>query len=192
MPVRQPSKRTPAAEVRTNLIRAGREILERDGVAGLTVRDVAKAAGVAPMGVYNHFDGKEGLLVALVTDGFNEFAETIATTDDDPAERLAHSGREYRQFAVKNPTVYTLMFTTECDPAAEPAVRAFLAITEIVRYGQAAGVIRPGNPLDHAMLLWSCVHGAVSLELAGSAPDFIDHESNYEQVIGLIARGLAP
>lgn len=60
------TRRTPATEVRTNLIASGRRILERDGVAGLTVRVVATDAGVAPMGVYNHFDGKEGLLDALV------------------------------------------------------------------------------------------------------------------------------
>lgn len=69
----KPRTRTAGADVRSALLRAGRTILERDGTAGLTVRAVAGEAKVAPMGVYNHFDGRDGLLDALVTDGYAEF-----------------------------------------------------------------------------------------------------------------------
>ncbi|MGC4935119.1 TetR/AcrR family transcriptional regulator [Gordonia sp. DT30] len=186
------NRRTPATEVRANLIRAGRHILERDGVSGLTVRAVAKEAGVAPMGVYNHFDGKEGLLDALVSDAFFELATATATTDTDPVERLAHSGRAYREFALAFPTVYELMFSADCDPSTDAAATAFDSLADVVRYGQVAGMIRAGDPLLLAMQIWSCVHGAVSLELARSGPPFIDPAGNYADVIALIARGVRP
>ncbi|MGV9669747.1 MULTISPECIES: TetR/AcrR family transcriptional regulator [unclassified Gordonia (in: high G+C Gram-positive bacteria)] len=193
MPSATPSRRTPATEVRANLIHAGRRILERDGVAGLTVRSVAKEAGVAPMGVYNHFDGKEGLLDALVSDAFAEFGHNLrAVTDSDPAARLAHSGRAYRDFALAYPIVYELMFSSECQPDAETAQGAFTALSDIVQYGQAAGVIRTGDAAVLAMQVWSCAHGAVSLELAGALPPLLDPAANYEGVLALIANGLRP
>lgn len=183
-------RRTPATQVRANLIVAGRAILERDGVVGLTVRAVAKEAGVAPMGVYNHFDGKEGLLDALVSDGFAELGRAVATTESDATERLAHSGRAYRQFALANPVVYRLMFSADSEPDPDVAGTAFDALVDVIRYGQAAAVIRTGDAKSLAMQIWSCVHGAVSLELANSGPPFINRADNYEEVIALIARGV--
>lgn len=144
------------------------------------------------MGVYNHFDGKSGLLDAVVSDGFREFAAATAATDADPTARLAESGRGYRRFAVGNPTLYSLMFMKDCVPDEEAATDAFSVIAEIVRYGQTGGVIRDGDPNQLAMNIWSCVHGAVSLELGSRQPPFVDAEANYEGVIALIARGVAP
>ncbi|MCF8571851.1 WHG domain-containing protein [Gordonia sp. HY002] len=184
--------RTPAAHIRAALVAAGRKILEEEGPTGLTVRAVAGAAGVAPMGVYNHFEGKNGLLDAVVTDGFREFATIIAATDADPTARLAESGRGYRRFAIANPTVYSLMFAKDCNPDVESATNAFEVIVEIVRYGQTGGVIRDGDPNQLAMNIWSCVHGAVSLELATPQPPSVDMQANYESVIALIGRGIAP
>lgn len=201
----KPRTRTPAADVRDQLIAAGRRILERDGVPGLTVRAVATEAGVAPMGVYNHFDGKEGLLDAVVTDGFIEFGKTITATDEDPVARLQNSGRAYRRFALANPTLYSLMFSTTCNPEPSAAANSFAVLADIIRYAQVAGLIRAGDPQQLAMYTWSCVHGAVSLELAGAkaamdscpatgdrpAQQPFDGDANYEGVLALIAAGLA-
>ncbi|MFT4126876.1 MAG: TetR/AcrR family transcriptional regulator [Gordonia sp. (in: high G+C Gram-positive bacteria)] len=185
------TKRTPATEVRANLLRAGREILERDGVAGLTVRAVAKAAGVAPMGVYNHFDGKGGLLDALVSDAFDEFAVAIAATDTDPVDRLTASGRAYRRFALANPVAYSLMFSTACQPDADTAARAFAVLVGIIQYGQAGGVLHAGDPTAMAIQAWSAVHGAVSLELSAKALEMGgDPDEIYEGILRFVARGL--
>lgn len=192
MPRTPISRRTPAAQVRSSLLEAARQILEAEGPSGLTVRAVAASAGVAPMGVYNHFDGKDGLLSAAVNDGFTEFARAIATTDNDPTDRLLASGRAYRTFALANPTLYSLMFGGQCDPDTEVAADAFTALLEIVRYGQVGGIIRDDDPGSIAMQVWSCVHGAISLELASPTPPGAVMDENYENVINLIARGLAP
>ena len=185
------TRRTPATEVRTNLIASGRRILERDGVAGLTVRVVATDAGVAPMGVYNHFDGKEGLLDALVNDAFAEFARMIDVTDDDARERLAHSGRAYREFALRYPVAYSLMFSREHHPDSDVAEHAFSVLTEHIRYGQNAGLLVKDDPHQATMQVWSCVHGAVALELAGTHPPTIDPVENYEHVLAVVLRGLS-
>ncbi|HQV18222.1 MAG TPA: TetR/AcrR family transcriptional regulator [Gordonia sp. (in: high G+C Gram-positive bacteria)] len=186
------SARTPATEIRINLLAAGRRILERDGETALTVRAVAKEAGVAPMGVYNHFDGKEGLLNALVSDGFAEFAGVVTAIDTDPAERLRNCGRNYRTFALANPNLYTLMFSTDCEADDEVAARSFGVLADIVRYGQGVGSIRPGDAFDLAAQVWACVHGAVALELTDAYPPFIDAGELYEHVLDLVARGVQP
>ncbi|MFW0788320.1 TetR/AcrR family transcriptional regulator [Gordonia sp. CPCC 205333] len=190
-PSKRATSRTPASQIRTSLVAAGRRILEDSGESGLTIRAVASAAGVAPMGVYNHFDGKEGLLNAVVTDGFREFATIIDASDDDAAQRLANSGRGYRRFALANPTLYSLMFARDCHPETEIAGNAFEVLTETIRYGQTGGIIRDGDPYSIALQVWSCVHGAMSLELGAGLPDVVEAGANFENVIELIARGLA-
>ncbi len=144
------------------------------------------------MGVYNHFDGKDGLLDAVVTDGFVEFAQAIGTTDSDASARLLNSGVAYRRFALNYPTLYELMFSTECNADMDTAENAFRVLTDVIRYGQAAGVVRPGDPDGLAFQTWSAVHGAMSLELARSYPPSVDAEANFEQILGFITRGLAP
>ncbi|MBD0860401.1 TetR/AcrR family transcriptional regulator [Gordonia sp. zg691] len=188
----KPRTRTSAAEVRSALLTAGRTILERDGESGLTVRAVAAEAKVAPMGVYNHFDGRDGLLDALVTDAFVEFGRAVAATDDDPVARLRNSGRAYREFAMSNPVIYGLMFSAHCTPEPEAAINAFAVLVDVIRYGQVAGVIMAGDPSDLAVQAWSAVHGAVSLELAGTHPPQVDAPQSYEKVLDFVARGFAP
>lgn len=184
------SRRTPATEVRAKLIDAGRVLLERDGPAGLTIRTVATEAGVAPMSVYNHFGDKDGLLDGLVTDAFREFGAAIAVTDSEATERLRHSGRAYREFAITYPVVYSLMFSTGCAPDPFVATSAFSVLADLVRYGQAAGVLRPDDPFAIAMQIWSCTHGAMSLELAGAGPPGVDYARNFEHLLELLLRGL--
>lgn len=188
----KPRTRTAGADVRSALLRAGRTILERDGTAGLTVRAVAGEAKVAPMGVYNHFDGRDGLLDALVTDGYAEFGRAIATREDDPATRLRNAGVAYRKFALANPVLYGLMFSAQCTPEIDVTANAFEVLVDTIRYGQVAGVIMSADPVEQAMQTWSAVHGAVSLELAHAYHPDVDASANYENVLDFVARALAP
>ncbi|MGZ8177343.1 TetR/AcrR family transcriptional regulator [Williamsia sp. SKLECPSW1] len=186
-------RRTPAADVRDALIAAGHHVLATQGVKALTVRTVATEAGVAPMGVYNHLDGKDGLLSALVADGFERLrAATVASPDSDPVIRLRTAGRNYRTFALANPTLYRLMFSGECDPG-DAGDAALGALTELIRYGQAAGIVRDDDPMELTMVVWSAVHGAVSLEIDGSSPPSVSvgGEQVFEAVLDMIERGCA-
>ena len=61
------------------LLASAAEILETEGPDGLSVRRIAAAAHVAPMGVYNHFDSKYGIVEALFIQGFERLGEAMAT-----------------------------------------------------------------------------------------------------------------
>ena len=96
----KPRTRTSAAEIRSSLIRAGRTILERDGEAGLTVRAVAAEAKVAPMGVYNHFDGRDGLLAHTYMLGANGQSNGCVSFRDYQAFLRAYQNGQVKRLVV--------------------------------------------------------------------------------------------
>ncbi len=167
--------RTPSADMRGALLTAAADILEAEGPDALSVRRIAAAAGVAPMGVYNHFDSKNGIIEALFIDGFERLREALTTIADieDPYEALREGGRRYRALALAHPMTYRLMFLRTI-PSFEPslvaleiAARAFESLVAAVTRAMAAGVLAVGPPTETAQVIWSNVHGWASLELAG-------------------------
>jgi AcrR family transcriptional regulator len=191
--------RTPSAEMRDALLTAAADILENEGPDGLSVRRIAKAAGVAPMGVYNHFDSKNGIIEALFIEGFERLRGALATIADvqDPYEALREGGRRYRALALAHPMVYRLMFLRtipafEPSPAAlEISARAFDALVAAVVRAMDAGVLAVGPPTETAQVIWSNVHGWVSLELAGMG--FVeDPEAGFDLGCRSLLRGLRP
>jgi AcrR family transcriptional regulator len=188
--------RTPSRAVEQALVDAAERVLVRDGLAGVTVRAVAVEAGVAPMGVYNRFGSKDGLVAAVLARGFEGLAAaTTEAQDPDPTVRLLDCGRNYRRFALAHPQHYGAMFgagTAVSAPTPELADRAaaaFTALVDQVRNGMDRGVLRPGQPQETAQLIWSAVHGAVSLELRGlvQAPDAA---ATYEALLRMLLDGL--
>ncbi|MDF0528514.1 TetR/AcrR family transcriptional regulator [Tsukamurella sp. 8F] len=188
--------RTRTADVRGALVGAAIAVLEREGLRGLTVRAVAKEAGVAPMGVYNHFTDKSGLQLAVVDFGFARLADTIrAVPDAEPVARMLACGHEYRRIALEHPQVYRLMFGPDKGHGGlDNPPRAFDALVQTILFAQAGGVVRPGEPTSLAKNVWAAIHGAVMLELdAVGPPDLPTSTSDdYDGVLAMILRGLAP
>lgn len=171
--------------VREQLVAAGIRLLERDGLSAVNVRNVAAEVGTSTMAVYTHFDGMAGLIDAIAGEAFVRF--TAALTDvpatDDPVTDFFAMGLSYHQFAVANPQRYQLIFGIS-SPASITGYRADLTVTgsatnrsewaasfdalrNVVRRMIAAGRIRDDGELVIAGRLWSLIHGAVMLELAG-------------------------
>ena len=171
--------------VREQLVAAGIRLLERDGLSAVNVRNVAAEVGTSTMAVYTHFDGMAGLIDAIAGEAFVRF--TAALTDvpatDDPVTDFFAMGLSYHQFAVANPQRYQLIFGIS-SPASITGYRADITVTgsatnrsewaasfdalrNVVRRMIAAGRIRDDGELVIAGRLWSLIHGAVMLELAG-------------------------
>src|ERR1700678_6974 len=103
--------RTPSADLPRELVAAAEAVLVRDGPGALTVRAVAAEAGIAPMGVYNRFGGKDGLVHALLIIGFDRLRASIESGDEpEMLDRLRACGLRYRTFALANPNIYAIMF----------------------------------------------------------------------------------
>lgn len=166
--------RTPSDRVGTEVIDAAVAILEEFGPEGFTVRTLAQRAGVAPMAIYNHFGGINGVLEAVWVKGFVAFREALRVHSDDPATDLVEGARRYRDFALTHRGLYTLMLMhrfrgfTPSYEASQIAALTFQTLVMMVERCQAAGVIhRRAAAADIAQAVWSACHGFVALEIQG-------------------------
>jgi AcrR family transcriptional regulator len=157
-------------DLKNCLIGCGLEILSKDGIQGLSLRNVAKRAGVSEAAPYRHFKDKEALIAAIGEQGFIRLAarlETVAEEHSEEAKILFfQSGLAYVHFARENPDAMRVMFRfRNADgemeyPALQEAVdEAFSFLIDMVEYCQHAGLARPGHPMPLALSAWSAVHG---------------------------------
>lgn len=187
--------RTPSRDVEEGLLEAAEQILAEGGPAALTVRKVATCAGVAPMGIYNRFNGKQGLLEALFIRGFQELRTMVAAANGpDAMHRLRAGCLKYREFAVQHPQQYALMFNHmhEIEPTEAALLEAFASFDQLAQNVAAARQLRAlgtGTEVDVAQQIWSALHGAVSLEMSGMM--FTEDPANsYAQMLDALLAGL--
>jgi AcrR family transcriptional regulator len=102
------------------LVQAGRRILETEGAAALSLRGVAREAGVSPAAPYHHFKDKGELLDAVAKEGWQELGAACAkarASAPDPVGAITNIGVAYVCFARENPALYRTMYKTACDKA---------------------------------------------------------------------------
>ena len=110
-------------DLRRALLDAATRILDRDGQGGLSLRAVAREAGVSPAAPYHHFKDKSELMLAIAEEGFDQLSDYIRRTTDIaalPMERVAAIGLAYVQFAKAHPAVYRVMYDCSRDSDAMP------------------------------------------------------------------------
>ncbi len=192
-------QRTPSVEIEQALVDAAVRMLDRDGPEGLSVRKLAAEAGVAPMGVYNHFDGKNGVIDAVFRRGFERLRAAFAEVApmDDPLEALRELCRRYRRLGIEHPTTYEVMFMRSVpgfEPSEESATVAASSFDELVRAverGMREDALAPGDAASVAQQIWAAGHGVVSLELAGICL-VSDMGTTADELVETMLRGLAP
>ena len=177
---------------RERLLIAAREVVAEDGLEGLTLRAIARQAGVSHGAPLRHFPTLASLLAALAAEGFAllvdgvEAAITRAETDRPlaPVDRLVVAGRAYIDGALADPGVFSIMFRPErCDvddaDYRHQASRSFGQLVDLVEAAQADGW-HPDEPAVLAAgVLWANVHGVAELALHGGleavlGPDPVD------------------
>lgn len=198
-------------DLRHALIEAALAVVERKGVAGLTLREAAERAGVTHAATYRHFPDKAALVAALAERGFRRLRElmeeAIERTAADPVARLLALGTAYMRLADEHPAVFRLMFGSEiADRSKYPSLRtaddvAFAELREAIAACQAAGVVREGNPVRLAMVAWAMTHGIAVGWLDGQFQRRGWHDTTAEEVFlraatvifgGLFSGGAAP
>lgn len=163
---------------RERILEEARDLYLREGMNGLSMRKIADQVGVSATAIYRHFDNKEALLMAVVQTGFERFTSYLlgGLAGATPAERLALTGDGYLRFALDHPSYYRIMFMASRDdfgfcelPERSRATlsRSFQLLVDRTRECQDTGHLRPGDPVETAVVIWSFTHGLVSLYLAG-------------------------
>lgn len=164
-------------DLRRALIDATVDLLDETTIEGLSLRQVAKKAGVSHAAPYRHFEDKEALLAVVAEEGFLDFVsylkQAVAAFPDDPLQQFSASGQAYVRYALEHPTHYRLMFAefSLSNSQYEPLIRAsnhsFEVLVGIIQLGQQQGVFRQGDPQLMAVAAWTQVHGMAMLLLSG-------------------------
>jgi AcrR family transcriptional regulator len=149
-------------DLRNALLEAARSILEEESLGGLSLRAVARRAGVSHAAPYRHFPNHEALLVELAVEGFAELRAGITEAVLSPgakADKIADVGAAYMRFVAKRPALARLMFGPQL-----PNREAFPVL------GQSADSV--GNEIAKALedpalglAVWASVHGLAMLVL---------------------------
>ena len=164
------------AALRRAILDEATRLLVEEGLRGLSLRRIAGAVGCSTTVLYTLFGGKNGIVEALWLEGFARLwqAEERAERGQDPLARLAALGGAYRTHALENPDYYRVMFGGAV-PGFRPSERAldlsretFRVLVDAARDCIEAGLFRPEDPEVVASVLWTVVHGAVSLQLNGA------------------------
>lgn len=204
---REKQRLATAAEIK----RVAREQMAETGAAGLSLRAIAAAMGMAAPALYRYFANRDALVTALIVDAFDALGAAIGeATAGDPAapaaERMLAGLRAYRAWALVYPAEFALLFGTPIPgyvapravtvPAARRAFKALLEVPtaawrrgELVLPGSEEAALHPDLPLPRPVYErliegWGTFHGLVSLELTGHlAPAIGDPAAAYERAI---------
>lgn len=149
-------------DLRNSLRDAARAILEEEGLAALSLRAVARRAGVSHAAPYRHYSSHEALLVELAVEGFEELRREIAAMasgSEAADDRIAAIGAAYMRFAAKRPALVRLMFGPQL-----PNRNTF---PELAAAADSIGMEIGSGLGDPALGLavWAAVHGLAMLIL---------------------------
>jgi AcrR family transcriptional regulator len=164
--------------LRDALLEAAERVLEREGLSGLTLRAVAREAGVSHAAPTHHFGDLAGLVSELAAIGFQQFntAMTAAgAADGSPTEKAMARAKAYVAYAQTHPAMYGLMFRTERLDMSRPSLKeaasaAFAGLAGAVGASRQEQIFGQALSLDQAAAIaraWCLVHGFTMLLLDG-------------------------
>ena len=136
-------------DLRNALIQAATTVLVEKGAAALSLREVAKVAGVSHAAPYRHFRDKAALLRVLAQGGFERLTEVINTAAENspynPEQKLIEAGVAYVRNAVQHPEITRLMFAATIEPQQDRAYLAASAASYEAPAGYYSGRYRAGQ-----------------------------------------------
>jgi AcrR family transcriptional regulator len=163
-------------DLRRALLDATLELIESRGLAELSLRAVARAAGVSHAAPYHHFADRRALLAAVAEEGFRALRGAMlarAERVEGPALRLQEAGIGYVLFALTHPAHFRVMFSPELAERGDYAELRDAAqgsqavLLSAIERCQAAGVIGAGDTDLLGLAAWAQVHGLATLLLDG-------------------------
>jgi AcrR family transcriptional regulator len=185
------------------LLKAAELVLERDGLAGLTLRAVAREAGVSHAAPTHHFGDLTGLVSELAAIGFRQFNDAMITagaTGSTPNEKGLARAKAYIAYAQAHPGMYGLMFRTERLDMSRPSLNAaanasFAGLAGSIGESRHEQIQERALSLDQAAAIvraWSLVHGFTMLLLDDRLSDVLNRMpqgNNVETLLEAMLKG---
>ena len=174
------------------VVDAAAPIADAEGLDAVTLARVAGELGVRAPSLYNHVDGRGGLLRALALRGVRALTAALrdAAVGRAGADALAATARAYRAYAHAHPGLYAATVTA---PAPDdPEHQAAAGETVEVVYAVLRAWDLDGDEAVHAARAFrSSVHGFVALEAAGGFGIPVDLDESFDRLVAILAEGLA-
>jgi AcrR family transcriptional regulator len=159
-------------DLRRALLAAAVQAITESGPTGVSLRDLARRAGVSHAAPAHHFGDKAGLLTALAAEGFDLLADTLSAAQQRTG-RFLEVGVAYVGFAVEHRAHFEVMFRPDLYHADDPAVRAAEARADAALYDGVGTRLseQTGADIQFAgVAAWSLVHGFATLWLNRALP----------------------
>lgn len=186
------------SELRARILAASIALIEEEGLARLSMREVARRAGVTHQAPYHYFADREAILGEIAAQGFRMLSAQVQHALGELGEKpgtvscLETMGRAYVEFAFDHPAHFRIMFRPElvdldnCPEARAEGDNAFCMLKQVVHEAVLEGL--PAVPSETALvaMIWSVAHGLACLLLDGSlATKFPDasREAQIQEVI---------
>jgi AcrR family transcriptional regulator len=157
-------------DTKTKILDAASDLFLKGGIQALSVRAISKQAGLSTIGIYSHFQGKQGILDALYIEGFQMVADAMDVFDleKDPRKAVILATNRYLEIADQHEAHYRLIFgesNTSYSPSEEAQLvgaKAFARLTKVVS-GILPKTVSLTQKQTSAMEVWALVHGFSSL-----------------------------
>ncbi|MDK9500178.1 TetR/AcrR family transcriptional regulator [Streptomyces katrae] len=182
-------------DLRHAVLTAALDVIAAEGPGALSLRDLARRAGVSHAAPAHHFKDRTGLLTAIAAEGYDLLAEALADADADAdadAPKLRERGVRYVRFAMTHPAHFQVMFQPELLREDDPDLTAARQRAgEQLRMGvaQLPDAGRGDDARLAGVAAWSLAHGFATLLLSRnlSGPvDDQDPEEVFRSITGLL------
>jgi AcrR family transcriptional regulator len=164
--------------LRAALLTEAERTLRDSGIEALSLRDLARQAGVSHAAPRRHFADRQALLDALAEAGFQRLGDQVHAAIEDAGEdweaRLQAAAAAYVRFATGDAALIDLMFaaknTGQSDALRAASARLFTEVGDLIDQAQQAGTLPPGDPGRLRLLLVATLQGIAALITSGRAP----------------------
>jgi AcrR family transcriptional regulator len=156
-------------DLRRAILAAAVKTIQRDGVDALSLRALARDAGVSHAAPAHHFGDRSGLLTAVATEGFSLLADELSETFERTRSFL-EVGVAYVRFAVRHPAHFAVMYRPELLRDDDPALADARRRASGVLYGGVGSAAPDADALQAGVAAWSLVHGLATLYLGRNLP----------------------
>src|SRR5688572_8002602 len=163
-------------DLREKVLEASLALIEEGGLDRLSMREVARKAGVSHQAPYHYFGGREAILAALAGEGFSKLGQSLmraaAQAGAEPVKAVESMGRAYVEFALRHPAYFQAMFRADAVPLdryPDARKREDEALGKLVEGIGQAFANEPAEVRRRiAIACWAMVHGLATLILEGS------------------------
>mgnify|MGYP000170668969 CR=1 FL=1 len=194
-------------DLKNALVEAAVRLVEQKGIEGMSLRGVAREAGVSQAAPYHHFKDKEALVAEVCCVGFCRLEEDLRqATEGQPSypAALDAMGRAYIAFALAHKAYFSIMWggyvhdKNDYPQLVEEASCTFQMLVDTIVAGQEAGQLRVAEPMELVLACWSAVHGAARLivdkgiDADGMREKGIDAQLVIESTMRMLNQALLP